>query len=112
VAFTAEYYHRRVLATIEAWPVDVLADYARPVEPLMAHGPAIGMPHSRALGQGLFELRPKGRTSTGRAFYGFMQDRRVVIVHAFVKKTRTTPRRDIAIARQRIKEIQRGWTRT
>jgi phage-related protein len=58
------------------------------------------------------ELRPKGRTSTGRAFYGFMQDRRVVIVHAFVKKTRTTPRRDIAIARQRIKEIQRGWTRT
>jgi hypothetical protein len=33
---------------------------------------------------------------------------RIVIVHAFLKKTRTTPRRDRAIARQRVKEIQRG----
>lgn len=58
MAFTIEYYHPPVLATIEDWPVDVVADYARLVELLSIHGPAIGMPHSRAQGQGLFELRP------------------------------------------------------
>ena len=108
MAFSVEYYHRRVLATIEAWPVDVIADYTRLVELLMAHGPVVGMPHARAMGQGLFELRPRGRSGTGRALYCFVRDRRIVIVHAFLKKTRTTPRRDLAIARQRVKEIQRG----
>jgi phage-related protein len=108
VAFTVEYYHRRVRATIEAWPVDIVADYARLVELLMAHGPAIGMPHSRALGHGLFELRPRGPMGTGRAFYCYVLERRIVILHAFVKKTRTTPGHDLAIARRRAKELQRG----
>ena len=108
MAFTIAYYHPRVLATIEDWPVAVVADYARLVELLSKHGPAVGMPHSRALGQGLFELRPRGRSGTGRALYCFVQDRRIVIVHAFLKKTRTTPGHDLAIARQRTKEIQRG----
>ena len=72
------------------------------------HDPSIGMLHVRALGQGLFELRPRGRSGTGRALYSFVQDRRIVIVHAFLKKTRTTPGRDLALARQRTKEIQRG----
>ena len=66
------------------------------------------MPHSRALGQGLFESRPRGRSGTGRALYCFVHDRRIVIVHALLKKTRTAPGRDHAIARQRTKEIQRG----
>jgi phage-related protein len=108
VAFTIEYFHPRVLATIEDWPVDVVADYARLVELLAHHGPAVGMPHSRAMGQGLFELRPRGRSGAGRALYCYVHDRRIVIVHAFLKKTRTTPGRDLAIARQRAKEIQRG----
>lgn len=108
MGFTIEYDHPRVLATIEAWPVDVVADYARLVELLAAHGPAVGMPHSRAMGQGLFELRPRGRSGTGRALYCFVHDRRIVIVNAFQKRTRTTPAHDLAIARRRTKEIQRG----
>jgi hypothetical protein len=30
MAFEIEYFHERVLAEIESWPVDVLADYALP----------------------------------------------------------------------------------
>ena len=55
-----EYFHERVLAEIETWPVDVLADYARLLELLMEHGPNLRLPHSRAMGDGLFELRPRG----------------------------------------------------
>jgi len=29
MAFSIEYFHARVLAEIESWPVDVVADYAR-----------------------------------------------------------------------------------
>ena len=65
MTFEIEYFHERVLAEIEAWPVDVLADYARLVELLMEYGPHLRLPHSRAFGGGLFELRPKGRRELG-----------------------------------------------
>ena len=98
MAYEIEYYHPKILAAIEAWPVDVLADYARLVELLADHGPSLRLPHSRALGSGLFELRPRGKSGIGRAFYCFLVGKRVVIVHAFVKKTEQTPDKELALA--------------
>lgn len=108
MAYSIEYFHARVQAEIEAWPVDVLADYARIVELLIEYGPDLGLPHSRALGRGLFELRPRGRSGIGRALYGFLVGQRVVVVHAFIKKTQQTPDRELKLARKRIKEILNG----
>ncbi|GMW08194.1 MAG: hypothetical protein AMXMBFR8_29900 [Nevskiales bacterium] len=106
--FEIEYFHERVLAEIQSWPVDVLADYARLVELLADHGPDLRLPHSRSLGEGLFELRPRGRSGIGRAFYCFVVDRRVVVVHAFIKKSRQTPDKELKLARRRFKEIFNG----
>lgn len=106
MSYEIEYFHERVLAEIESWPVDVLADYARLVELLIDHGPNLRLPHSRALGEGLFELRPRGQSGIGRAFYCFLVGKRVVVVHAFVKKTQQTPDRELKIARKRCKEIR------
>lgn len=103
--YTVEYFHERVLSEIESWPVDVLADYARIIELLMTHGPNLRMPHSRAFGDGLFELRPRGRAGIGRAFYCFLVGHRVVVRHAFVKKSQQTPDKEMKLARKRIKEI-------
>ena len=108
MAFEIEYFHERVLAEVESWPVDVLADYARLVELLIEQGPSLRLPHSRALGDDLFELRPDGRTGIGRAFYCFMVGKRVVVLHSFLKKTRQTPERELKLARKRLKEIQNG----
>lgn len=108
MAFEVEYFHERVLAEIESWPVDVLADYARLVELLIAHGPSLRLPHSRALGEGLFELRPRGQSGIGRAFYCFLVSKRVVVLHAFVKKTQQTPDRELKLARKRAKEVRNG----
>ncbi|MDA8190237.1 MAG: type II toxin-antitoxin system RelE/ParE family toxin [Gammaproteobacteria bacterium] len=105
MAYSLEYFHAKVLTTIEAWPVEILADYARLVELLMEHGPDLGLPHSRALGGGLFELRPKGRSGIGRALYGFLAGQRVIVLHAFIKKTQQTPDRDLKKARDRMKEV-------
>lgn len=71
LAYSVEYFQVRVLAEVESWPANVVADYARIVELLMEHGPNLRLPHCRAFGDGLFELRPRGRSGIGRAFYCF-----------------------------------------
>ena len=86
MAFNIDYYHERVYDEVQSWPVDILADYARLVELLTEHGPSLRLPHSRAFGDGLFELRPRGGAGTGRAFYYFLLGKRVVVLHAFIKK--------------------------
>ena len=106
--FEISYFHARVLAEIESWPVDVLADYARLVELLVEHGPSLRLPHSRAFGDGLFELRPRGREGIGRAFYCFLVGRRVIVLHAFIKKSQQTPDGDLKLARKRLKKVQHG----
>jgi phage-related protein len=65
--YTVDYFNQRVLDEVESWPVGVLADYARLVELLIEFGPDLRMPHSRTLGGGLLELRPRGREGIGRA---------------------------------------------
>ena len=108
MAFQIEYFHERVLAEVESWPVDVLADYVRLVELLAEYGRSLRLPHSRAFGDGLFELRPRGRAGIGRALYCFMVGKRVVVLHAFIKKTQQTPDRELKLARKRHKELQDG----
>ena len=106
--YSIDYYHSRVKEEIEGWPDGILADYARIIELLMEFGANLRMPHSRALGGGLFELRPRGREGVGRVFYCFVVGQRVVILHAFVKKTQKTPEQELKIARKRMKEVQNG----
>jgi phage-related protein len=106
VKYAIEYFHPSVQAEIESWPDGILADYARMVELLIEFGPNLRMPHSRPMGGGLFELRPRGRAGIGRVFYCFVVNRRVVILHAFVKKTQDTREQDLRIARKRMKELQ------
>lgn len=106
--FTVDYFNQRVADEVESWPVGILADYARLVELLVEFGPDLGMPHSRMMGAGLFELRPRGREGIGRALYCFVVGKRVVVLHAFIKKTRGAPRRELDVARRRMKEVRGG----
>ena len=106
--YTIEYFHKRVKAEIEGWPVGIMADFARIPELLMEFGPNLRMPHSRAMGDGLFEVRPRGREGIGRAMYCFVVGQRIVILHAFIKKTQATPEQELKIARKRMKEVQNG----
>lgn len=100
------YYNRKVKALIDAWPVGILASFERIARTMLEHGPDLGMPHTRAMGGGLFELRAKGREGIGRAFYCTVVDQRIVILHAFIKKTEQTPQRELDTARARLKEVK------
>lgn len=71
-------------------------------------GPNLRLPHSRAFGEGLFELRPRGRSGIVRALYCFLISRRAVVLHAFVKKSQQTPDRERKLARKGMKEMLLG----
>ena len=100
------YYNAKVAATIDAWPVGIRARFLRIVEVMVEHGPDLGMPHTRAMGVGLFEIRAKSSEGIGRVFYCTVVGRRIVLLHAFVKKTEKTPALDLEIARKRLREVR------
>jgi len=52
------------------------------------------MPHTKAIEAGLFELRIKGKEGIARAFYCTKVEKRIVVLHVFVKKTQKTPKRN------------------
>ena len=53
-----------------------------------------------------------GRGAGGKGFlsfrYCFLVGRRVVVLHAFIKKSQQTPEHELKIARKRMKEIRNG----
>lgn len=101
------YFNRSVANLIAEWPAGVRAHFLRTAELMTAEGPDLGLPHTRAMGDGLFEVRARGAEGIGRAFYCTVRERRIVILHAIVKKTQKTPRAALELARQRMKELHR-----
>ena len=100
------YYNAKVAKQLEAWPVGIRAGFLRIIELMQAYGPDIGVPHTKAMGAGLFEVRAKGREGIGRAFYCTLVGERIVILHAIIKKSDKTPARELTTARARQKEVQ------
>ena len=105
MSWTLDYYSEDVRLEIAALPAGIRAAYVRLTELLEEFGLELRMPHSRAMGGGLFELRPRGREGIARVFYCTMVGRRIVVLHSFVKKTQETPKREIDVARKRQKEV-------
>ena len=102
------YYNERVQRDVWAMPAGIAADYLRLTEAMALYGADLRMPHSRAMGGGLFELRPKGPEGIGRVFYCTQVGKTIVVLHSFVKKTQETPDAEMRVARKRLKDVQHG----
>ncbi len=99
------YYNERVQRDVWAMPAGIVADYLRLTEAMKLYGADLRMPHSRAMGGGLFELRPKGSEGIGRVFYCTQVGKTIVVLHSFVKKTQETPDAEMRMARKRLKDV-------
>ena len=104
--WTIEYYSEKVRLIVDAWPVGIRAFYARVTERMKIYGPNLGMPLTRSLGEGLFEIRAIGKEGIGRALFCMIKGRKIIVLHAFIKKTEKTPIHELEIARKRLSEIQ------
>jgi phage-related protein len=56
----------------------------------------------------IWEIRARGKEKMARSLYTTIRGKRVIILRTFVKKTPKTPRREIEIAMQRLKEMDDG----
>ena len=107
MSWTIEYFSEAVRLEINALPFGIRASYVRLTELLEEFGLNLRMPHSRAMGEGLFELRPKGREGIARVFYCTQVGKRIIVLHSFIKKTGETPKRELEIARKRLREVSK-----
>ncbi len=88
-----------------ALPADMKARFLHIAEMLEDFGPQrVGLPHIRPLESKLWEMRLQGRDGIARAVYAAIQDRRLLVLHVFVKKTQRTPRSAVATALKRLEE--------
>jgi phage-related protein len=73
---------------------------------MQVFGPDLGMPHTRSMGEGLRELRLKGPDGFVRVFFCALGERRIVMLHVFVKKSAKTPMRELMRARDRLRKLR------
>lgn len=70
------------------------------IEFLQEYGPELREPHSKPLGDGLFELRAQVGSDISRVVYFFFVGRRAILTNGFIKKTQKTPKSEIALAKK------------
>ena len=104
MAWSVTFFNDRVEKEMADLAPGFLARFIRYAERMEVFGPDLGMPHTRAMGGGLFELRIKAAEGIARVFYCTVVDRRIVFLHQFVKKSERTPPKELEIARRRMKE--------
>lgn len=102
-----EYYSEAVQQDILSLPDGLLARYFRLADMMIEHGANLGKGHTKAFGNGLFELRLKSKEGIARVMYCTMIGKRIVMLHCFVKKTQKTPKQELETTLQRLKEVQR-----
>lgn len=83
-------------------------DFLAITDKMLIHGPNLGPPHTKALGNGLFEIRAKGSSGIARGIFCTISLNRIVILHVYIKKTEKMPRKELKLATQRMKEVKNG----
>ena len=97
-------FHALAEPELLALPKGMQARFLRIADLLEEFGPQrVGMPHVRPLESKLWEIRLHDRNGIARAVYAAIQERRLLVLHVFVKKTQTTPRSAIDTALNRLK---------
>ncbi len=100
------YLNDVVRAEVEALPVELRSKFRRIVELIESKGlERVREPYVKHLENKLWEMRLIGADNIARVIYVAARGRRVVVLHAFIKKTDKTPRRALEIARARAKEV-------
>lgn len=83
---------KEFLITIDA---RMLAKFLKITDLLESNGPEIGMPYSKYLEKGIFEIRAVQNNNIIRVLYFFTRDRKIILTNGFTKKSQKTPQKEI-----------------
>lgn len=101
------FYNTSVQYTVERLQPTIKAKFEAIKDMMLEHGPDLGLPHTKAMGRGLFEIRAKGHAGIARGFFCTISNHTIVILHVFIKKTQTTPKKELGLAIKRMKEVKK-----
>lgn len=102
-----EYFNNDVENKILSLPDGLLAKYLRLTDMMLVHGSNLGLPHTKSLSNGLFELRLKSKEGISRVFYCTKVGKNIVMLHSFVKKSQKIPKNEMDIALKRLSEVKK-----
>ncbi|NBT85875.1 MAG: type II toxin-antitoxin system RelE/ParE family toxin [Alphaproteobacteria bacterium] len=98
--------HPDAVTELNQLPPDMKAKLTRLLELIQQVGPlGLREPHVKNLGNKLWEIRLSGRDGISRVIYGVFSQKKLGLLHAFIKKTQKTPKQAIECALKRLKEI-------
>ena len=103
--FNVEFYETSetkspILDFVKSLDVKLRAKVFRDLGLLEKNGNNLGMPFSRLLDDGIFELRTKSGSNNVRLLYFFMIGKTIIVTNGFKKKTQKTPTREITLAKK------------
>jgi phage-related protein len=100
-------FHPTARAAIRLFPEEVRREVGKAIFDLQS-GALLAMPLSRpmpSVSVGVSELRIRDRQGIYRVFYYRQSPNGILVFHAFVKKTQTTPKSEMDLAKRRLKEL-------
>jgi phage-related protein len=101
------FYNEKVEQETLNFPPGILANFLHIAEMIEEFGPALGKPYTASMGGGLFEIRSKGKEGIGRSLFCLVRDKEIIILHSFIKKSQKTPKKELNLAKKRMKEVKK-----
>ncbi len=102
------FYSEKVERDTLALPKGILANFLRITELIEEFGPDLGRPHTAPLGNGLFEIRAKGREGIARSVFCTVKGNEIIILMTVIKKSNAIPKHQMETALKGMKEIFNG----
>ena len=99
-------FYEGVEDEILSMPPKMQARMIKLLDLIELHGANLGPPHTGPMGDGLFEIRAKGQEGIGRGLFCYLKGKHIYVLRAFVKKSNKTPKKEIELARNRMKEVK------
>lgn len=90
---------------LDTLPIPTQAKAVRLIKLLEKYGVLLKEPYTRKVAGKIRELRFKDAVGFVRILYFTYTGRRFVLLHGFVKKTKTTPQEEIEIAEKRMDDF-------
>ncbi len=100
-----KYYNQKLEKEILNLPDGLLARYLRLADLMLEFGSNLGLPHTKLIETGLFELRVKSKEGIARIFFCTKIGKKIIMLHSFIKKSQKIPQKEIKIAKTRMSEV-------
>ena len=96
--FRIEFYtlpngKRPVEGFLDSLPVKMRIKALDSLDLLEEYGNQLRPPYTKALKDGIFELRIQFSSDISRIFYFFYDDNKIIVTNGFIKKTHKTPKK-------------------